>query len=80
MNIQKLKGLLVEKGKTYEDCSNALNVSVTSFSNKMNGKTKFDIVEINRLVKYLDLEKDEAVNIFLFDNLRETQERQKREQ
>ena len=74
MNTQKLKGLLVEKGKTYEECAKALNMSITSFSNKMNDKTRFDIVEINKLVNYLELNKEEATNIFLSSNLHNMQD------
>ena len=67
MNIQKLKGVLVEKKKTYEDCSKILNLSITGFSNKMNNKSKFNIVEINTLVRYLELDTELAIEIF-FEN------------
>ena len=65
MDVQKLKGLLVEKGKTYEECAKAIKISVTAFSNKMNGKSNFDVVEINALSTYLELTKVEAQEIFL---------------
>lgn len=67
LNIQKLKGVLVEKKKTYGDCSKVLNLSVTGFSNKMNNKSKFDIVEINTLIGYLGLDNELAIEIF-FEN------------
>lgn len=65
MNIDKLKGKLVEKKKTYEDCAKAINVSVTTFSNKMNGKGSFYIEEVNNLSDFLEFTNDEKVEIFL---------------
>ncbi len=69
MDFNKLKGILREKDRTYAECALALGISITSFSSKINGRTKFDIVEINKLVSFLNLTKDEAVNIFLIKNL-----------
>lgn len=69
MNNQKLKGYLTEKRKTYANCANALGISINSFSNKINGKSRFDIVEINNLVCYLEMPLNDAVEIFLTKNL-----------
>ncbi|MDR7856016.1 DUF739 family protein [Tissierella sp.] len=65
MNIDKLKGKLVEKKKTYEDCANALDVSITTFSNKMNGRGSLYIEEVNILSNFLDLTNTEKIDIFL---------------
>ena len=65
MDTNKLKGYLVQKEKTYADCADATNMSLTSFSNKMNGKSQFDIIEINKLVTFLEMEKEIAAEIFL---------------
>ncbi len=65
MNTDKLRGYIVEKRKTYSDCAKATNMSITSFSNKMNGKSTFDIVEINDLIQYLNMPQELATNIFL---------------
>lgn len=65
MNIDKLKGKLVEKKKTYEECSKALGVTITTFSNKMNGNSKFYVEEINSLSRFLGLTNDEKIDIFL---------------
>ena len=51
----KLKGALVAKQKTYEDCAKAIGISRRSFSSKINGITAFDIIEVNRIVEYLGL-------------------------
>lgn len=65
MNTDKLKGKLVEKKKTYEDCAIALDVSITTFSNKMNGKGSLYIEEVNILSNFLGLTDSEKVEIFL---------------
>lgn len=65
MNIDKLKGKLVEKRKTYEDCSKHLGITITSFSNKMNGRSKFYVDEINKLSNFLKLSNQEKIDIFL---------------
>lgn len=65
MNIDKLKGKLVEKKKTYEECSKFLNVTISTFNNKMNGKSKFYIEEINKLSDLLELTNQEKIDIFL---------------
>ena len=69
MDNQKLKGYLIEKRKTYANCASALGISTNSFSNKMNGRSRFDIIEINNLVCYLGMPLDDAVEIFLSKNL-----------
>jgi hypothetical protein len=69
MNIPKLKGYLLEKGASYSECAKATNMSITSFSNKLNGKSNLDIVEINDLVTFLKMPQDVAAEIFLTSNL-----------
>ena len=65
MNLDKLKGKILEKRKIYEECAAALGVTVTTFSNKMNGKGKFYIDEINKLATLLELTNQEKIDIFL---------------
>ena len=55
VNKDKLKGKLVEKKKTYEDCATVLCVSITTFSNKLNGRGSLYIEEVNALSDYLGL-------------------------
>ena len=65
MNIDKLKGKLVERRKTYKDCAEHLNITITAFSNKMNGHSKFYVEEVNRLSELLELSTNEKISIFL---------------
>lgn len=65
MNLYKLKGKLTEKQKNYEDCAKCLNVTVATFSNKINGKGKFYIEELEMLGDFLGMSKEEKADIFL---------------
>lgn len=64
MNYAKLKGVLAEKNKSYDECSRGIGISITSFSNKMNGKRKFSVPEANALSSFLKLSNDEKLSIF----------------
>ena len=65
MNAQKLKGKLRECNTSYEKAAEVLNLSVASFNNKMNGKSKFYIDEIENLSNFLNLSNAEKIDIFL---------------
>lgn len=75
MNLDRLKGKLREKGKSYEDCAGYLGVSVTTFNSKMNGRSKFYVDEINKLSTFLGLSNSEKIDIFLNQNLHTMQEK-----
>jgi predicted transcriptional regulator len=73
-NLDKLKGLMVEKNKTYADGAKIVGCSVTSFSLKMNGKSNFTIPEANDLSNALGLSCEERAHIFLMQNLHDVQD------
>lgn len=64
-NLNKLKTIMFEQGKTYKDCADALNISVTSFSNKMNEKSSFTVDEAQNLSNLLGLPGTVRTEIFL---------------
>ena len=64
-NLDKLKGILVEKNKTYADGAKIIGCSTTSFSAKMNGKSNFTVPEANNLSNALGLSNEERAAIFL---------------
>lgn len=76
MNLNKLKGVIREKEKTYEACAKTLDISKTAFSNKINGASKFFVEEINVLADYLQLTNEERIEIFLTRNLHDKQEKE----
>lgn len=63
--LQKLKGKLTEMQKNYEECAEFLGISITAFSNKINGKTNFNIVECKKLSDLLEMTSEEFHTIFL---------------
>ena len=63
--LNKIKGKIRECQKTYADCAKALNMSVTTFNDKINGKRKFYIDELDKLGDYLGLTNEEKGQIFL---------------
>ena len=63
-NLDKLKGVMVEKGKTYADGARIIGCSIASFSAKMNGKSNFTVPEANDLSNALGLSKEERADIF----------------
>lgn len=65
MNADKLKGKLVEKKKSYAQCAEALDITLTTFSNKINGLSKFYIDEVRALSNFLKLNNNEKIDIFL---------------
>lgn len=65
VDLDELKGRIKAKRQNYETCSEALGISRTAFSNKMNGNTDFTVPEANALSKFLGLTGAEAVKIFL---------------
>ena len=64
MNLPKLKGKLTECDRTYEMCAKAIGISTASFSDKINGKSKFYIDELQMLGDFLEMDDEEKFKIF----------------
>lgn len=67
MAYNKLKGLLREKGISYNMLANTINLSVAGLSNKINRKkgSDFTITEVIRIKNYLNLLNEDVYLIFL---------------
>ena len=63
--LNKLKGAMREKEKTYADCAKYMNISTSSFANKINGKQKFYIDELNDLGDFLGMTGEQKATLFL---------------
>lgn len=63
--LNYLKGRIREMQKTYSDCAAFLGISAATFSDKMNGKRKFYIEELDRLGDFLGMTSEEKGKIFL---------------
>lgn len=64
-DMDKLKGVMYEKHCTYADGAKACGCSVTAFSNKINGKSNFTVIEANSLSEHLGLSLEARSHIFL---------------
>ncbi len=53
--LNKLKGRIKEKDLSYFSLSKEIGISVSAFSNKMNGRSAFDIIEAGKLSSILDI-------------------------
>ena len=65
MNSAKLKRKMKERDKTYKECADILDISLTSYSNKVNGITDFKLDEAKKLSDFLGCNTQETVDIFL---------------
>lgn len=63
LDIQKLKGKIVEKGKSVETLSREIGINPSTFYRKLNNNS-FEIEEADRIVSILALTGAEATAIF----------------
>lgn len=65
ININKLKGKIVEKGLSVEKVAVKIGIDKSTFYRKLNsGGQNITIKEANLLMRILDLSTDEAISIF----------------
>lgn len=65
MNTQKLKGIIRERDKNYNQCANAIGKSVTTFNSKINGRVAFTVIECEELGNFLGMTDNEKIEVFL---------------
>lgn len=63
LNVNKLKGKIIEKGYTVEKLSLSLQINPSTFYRKLKNNS-FEIVEADAIVKELELTPTEATEIF----------------
>lgn len=64
MNVNKLKGKIVEKGMNVEALAESIGIDRSSLYRKLNDAEKFTIGEAIRIRDVLDLSADDAMEIF----------------
>lgn len=65
MNLDKLRGRLVEKRYTQEKIAVKLGLSLRSVNRRVTSQKPFNNNEISKLKKLLNLSNDEVAEIFL---------------
>ena len=63
LNVQKLKGKIVECGRTIESVSDDMDIDSSTFYRKLKDNS-FSIAEADKIVNILSLTGDEAAAIF----------------
>lgn len=62
--LVELKGLLREKKLTYEKMSEYVGISVSAFSDKINGNTVFNLVELAKIVRKAEIQPEDISKYF----------------
>ena len=68
VNVQRLRGKIVEKSNTQELVADAMGMNRTTFYRKMkNGGNGFTVGDIHKMITCIPLTKEEAIDIFLIN-------------
>lgn len=70
LDVQKLKGKMVEKGRSVESISAEMGINPATFYRKLKNNS-FEINEASKLVELLSLTNEEAIAIFFASNVAE---------
>lgn len=62
--LVELKGILREKKINYETLAKYLKMSISALSNKINGKSVFDILEANKIAEFVGIAREEIPRYF----------------
>ena len=63
--LVELKGLMREKKINYETLAQYLKMSLSALSNKINGKSVFNILEVTRIANFIGIPK-ENIPLYFF--------------
>ncbi|MBR1740001.1 MAG: XRE family transcriptional regulator [Ruminococcus sp.] len=63
LDVNKLKGKIIEKGKNVEAVALDIGIDSSTFYRKMKNNS-FEIEEADKIVKVLELSRDDAMSIF----------------
>lgn len=62
--LVELKGILREKKISYEILAKHLEISISALSNKINGKSLFDILEASKIIEFAGILREEIPRYF----------------
>lgn len=64
MNVNLLKSQIALRGKSFKEIAIKLKISKSALYRKMYGKSEFTRVEISILIAYLEIDTEQAMEIF----------------
>lgn len=68
VNIQRLKGKIVEEGLTQKDLAKFIGIDRSTFYRKIKDKGRtFNIDEVSKIISTLNLNNADAIDIFFND-------------
>lgn len=62
--LLELKGKIREKKKSYRGIAKEIGISTSTFNNKINGYSAFDIIEASKIAFILDIPPDKISSFF----------------
>lgn len=62
--LVELKGLIRQNKTTYQELANFLEIALSAFCNKINGFSVFNIVEVDKICRKLNISKNEIAIYF----------------
>ena len=74
VNVQKLKGLIVEKGTTQQAVADSIGIDRSTFYRKMKNGGNFSLEEAGLIAETVPLTENEAMEIFFADFVAKTQQ------
>lgn len=64
-NINKFRSYLALRGMTIKDLAECIDMSISTLSNKINGKSEFTASEIAQIKVALNIPDEEILDIFI---------------
>lgn len=65
--LSKLKGKIVEEGETIQSVAKKVGITRNTMASKLDGRTAFDITEMQKVAEILNIHPEEIVKYFFAD-------------
>lgn len=75
VDTNKLKGVIVEKGKTQQTVAQEIGIDRSTFYRKMKNGGEFSIGEVAKMAEVIPLSDSEAITIFFNNKVAKTRQK-----
>lgn len=76
VDVNKLKGKIVENGRTQQEVAELIGIDKSTFYRKMKGGGSFSVGEAAKMAEVIPLKNSEAVSIFFNRSVADTRQKQ----